>query len=111
MEKNHLQKAAQQATFAPLIERFIERATRIVYNVTRGKDLTLQEVNKISQVVTSLADLSANIIFGAVVDERYDGPIHVTIMATGFSHTFQKSLIDPKAAKFEAEDEKKTHST
>ncbi|MCO5553451.1 hypothetical protein L7F22_006972 [Adiantum nelumboides] len=76
-----------------------------------GKDLTLQEVNKISQVVTSLAVPSANIIFGAVVDERYDGPIHVTIMATGFSHEFQKSLIDPKAAKVEAEGEKKTNST
>ncbi|MCO5590955.1 hypothetical protein L7F22_044931 [Adiantum nelumboides] len=109
--KNRAEEAAQQATSAPLIERSIERATGIVYNITGGKDLTLQEVNKISQVVTSLADPSANIIFGAVVDERYDGEIHVTIVATGFSHTFQKSLIDPKAAKVEAEDEKKTDST
>lgn len=53
------------------------------------------------QVVTSLADPSANIIFGAVVDERYTGEIHVTIIATGFSQSFQKTLLtDPKAAKF-----------
>ncbi|KAI5061841.1 hypothetical protein GOP47_0022380 [Adiantum capillus-veneris] len=109
--KNRAEEAAQQATSAPLIERSIERATGIVYNITGGKDLTLQEVNKVSQVVTSLADPSANIIFGAVVDERYDGEIHVTIVATGFSHTFQKVLIDPKAAKVEAEEEKKTEST
>lgn len=52
------------------------------------------------QVVTSLADPSANIIFGAVVDDRYNGEIHVTIIATGFSQSFQKSLLtDPKAAK------------
>lgn len=109
--KNRAEEAAQQATSAPLIERSIERATGIVYNITGGKDLTLQEVNKISQVVTSLADPSANIIFGAVVDERYDGEIHVTIVATGFSHTFQKSLIDPKAAKVEVEEEKQAEST
>ncbi|KAG2390792.1 Cell division protein [Vigna angularis] len=51
-------------------------------------------------VVTSLADPSANIIFGAVVDDRYTGEIHVTIIATGFSQSFQKKLLtDPRAAK------------
>jgi cell division protein FtsZ len=50
--------------------------------------------------VTSLADPSANIIFGAVVDDRYTGEIHVTIIATGFSQSFQKKLLtDPRAAK------------
>lgn len=44
----------------------IERATGVVYNITGGKDLTLQEVNTVSQVVTGLADPSANVIFGAV---------------------------------------------
>ena len=51
-------------------------------------------------MVTSLADPSANIIFGAVVDDRYNGEIHVTIIATGFSQSFQKTLLtDPRAAK------------
>lgn len=110
MGKNRAEEAAQQATSAPLIERSIERATGVVYNITGGKDLTLQEVNKVSQVVTSLADPSANIIFGAVVDDRYTGSIHVTIVATGFSHTFQKSLIDPKATRQDVE-VKATEST
>jgi cell division protein FtsZ len=53
-----------------------------------------------SLTVTSLADPSANIIFGAVVDDRYIGEIHVTIIATGFSQSFQKKLLtDPRAAK------------
>ncbi|KAH7294589.1 hypothetical protein KP509_27G008600 [Ceratopteris richardii] len=105
--KNRAEEAAQQAASAPLIERSIERATGVVYNITGGKDLTLQEVNKVSQVVTSLADPAANIIFGAVVDERYNGEIHVTIVATGFSQTFQKSIIDPRAAKQIVEPEPK----
>ncbi|KAG0465930.1 hypothetical protein HPP92_020094 [Vanilla planifolia] len=98
--KNRAQEAAEQATLAPLIGSSIESATGVVYNITGGKDITLQEVNRVSQVVTSLADPSANIIFGAVVDDRYTGEIHVTIIATGFSQSFQKTLLtDPKAAR------------
>jgi cell division protein FtsZ len=84
---------AQAATSAPLIERSIERATGIVYNITGGKDLTLAEVNRVSEVVTSLADPSANVIFGAVIDDQYEGEIHVTIIATGFEQTFEENLL------------------
>nr|XP_010928879.1 cell division protein FtsZ homolog 1, chloroplastic isoform X2 [Elaeis guineensis] len=60
----------------------------------------VQGISDIITVVTSLADPSANIIFGAVVDDRYTGEIHVTIIATGFPQSFQKTLLtDPKAAK------------
>ncbi|XP_027329223.1 cell division protein FtsZ homolog 1, chloroplastic-like [Abrus precatorius] len=98
--KNRAEEAAEQATLAPLIGSSIQSATGVVYNITGGRDITLQEVNRVSQVVTSLADPSANIIFGAVVDDRYTGEIHVTIIATGFSESFQKKLLtDPRAAK------------
>eukprot|EP01018_Ginkgo_biloba_P006388 Gb_20075 [translate_table: standard] len=42
--KNRAEEAAQQATSAPLIEKSIERATGVVYNITGGKDLTLQDM-------------------------------------------------------------------
>lgn len=107
--KNRAQEAAEQATLAPLIGSSIEAATGVVYNITGGKDITLQEVNKVSQIVTSLADPSANIIFGAVVDDRYTGEIHVTIIATGFPQSFQKSLLaDPKGARIVESKEKAT---
>ncbi|OEL30086.1 Cell division protein FtsZ-like protein 1, chloroplastic, partial [Dichanthelium oligosanthes] len=48
--KNRAQEAAEQATLAPLIGSSIEAATGVVYNITGGKDITLQEVNKVSQV-------------------------------------------------------------
>lgn len=98
--KNRAEEAAEQATLAPLIGSSVESATGVVYNITGGKDITLQEVNRVSQVVTSLADPSANIIFGAVVDERYNGEIHVTIVATGFTKSFQENeLSDPRGVK------------
>lgn len=51
--KNRAQEAAEQATLAPLIGSSIESATGVVYNITGGKDITLQEVNKVSQVTSS----------------------------------------------------------
>lgn len=95
--KNRAEEAALAATSAPLIEKSIERATGIVYNITGGKDLTLQEVNRVSEVVTSLADPNANIIFGAVVDDAYQGEIHVTIIATGFAQTYEDQLLNRAA--------------
>lgn len=90
-------QAAYGATNAPLIQSTIERATGIVYNITGSSNLTLAEVNIISEIVTSLADPSCNIIFGAVIDEDC-GPdeIRVTIIATGFSQTFEEQLLTGK---------------
>merc|ERR1712159_81250 len=86
--KNRAEDAAQQAASAPLLERSIERATGIVYNITGGKDLTLSEVNAVSEVVTGLADPSANVIFGTCIDEKFEGEVRVTIIATGFTQNY-----------------------
>lgn len=59
--------------------------------------MTLQEVNRVSEVVTRLADPSANVIFGAVVDNEYEGEIHVTIIATGFEPSYEDGLLSGKA--------------
>ena len=95
--KDRATEAATAATSAPLIERSIERATGVVYNITGGSDLTLAEVNRVSEVVTSLADPSANVIFGAVVDDAAAGEIRVTIVATGFPPSFEDDLLAGKS--------------
>ena len=92
---NRAEEAAMAAISAPLIEQSIDRATGIVFNITGGTDLTLQEINAVSEVVTSLADPDANVIFGSVVDEKYDGEIQVTIIATGFASA--SSVADARA--------------
>lgn len=52
--KNRAEEAAEQATLAPLIGSSVESATGVVYNITGGKDITLQEVNRVSQVLWCL---------------------------------------------------------
>lgn len=93
--RNRAEEAARAATSAPLIENSIERATGIVYNITGGPDLTLQEVSTVSDVVNSIADeANANIIFGAVVDRHHEGEISVTIIATGFAAQTTADVMD-----------------
>ncbi|GFR46716.1 hypothetical protein Agub_g8339 [Astrephomene gubernaculifera] len=101
------EQAAMAATSAPLIQRSIEKATGIVYNITGGRDLTLAEVNRVSEVVTALADPSCNIIFGAVVDEQYDGELHVTIIATGFAPTYENELLNGGNAQQQARQQRR----
>jgi FtsZ family, C-terminal domain len=51
---------------------------------------------RVSEVVTGLADPSANVIFGAVIDDAYDGEVHVTIIATGFTPSFEDNILAGK---------------
>jgi cell division protein FtsZ len=55
--------------------------------------------HRVSEVVTSLADPTANVIFGAVIDDAYEGEVHVTIIATGFSATFEDNILSGKVVR------------
>jgi cell division protein FtsZ len=76
--------AAHAAIASPLLETSMNGARGVLLNVTGGLDLGLLEVNEAAQVVAKAADPDANIIFGAVIDERIDGEVRITVIATGF---------------------------
>lgn len=61
--KNRAEEAAEQATLAPLIGSSIQSATGVVYNITGGKDITLQEVNRVSQVLKKYKLLISFILY------------------------------------------------
>lgn len=83
--ENRAVEAAQKAISSPLlIDTSIEGARGVLINITGGKDMTLHEVSKASDLITSLADPEANIIFGTVLDEEVRETIKVTVIATGF---------------------------
>src|SRR5881296_426013 len=77
-------EAAKNAISSPLLEQSVEGATGILLNITGGRDLGLFEVNEAAEIVQSAADTSANIIFGAVIDEALADEVRVTVIATGF---------------------------
>jgi cell division protein FtsZ len=84
--KSRAREAAMTAISSPLLEASIEGANGVVFNITGGTDLTLHEVNAAAETIYEVVDPNANIIFGAVIDDRMDGEIRITVIATGFSH-------------------------
>jgi cell division protein FtsZ len=77
-------EAATAAISSPLLEESVEGATGILLNITGGRELGLFEVNEAAEIVQGAADSSANIIFGAVIDEALGDEVRVTVIATGF---------------------------
>ncbi len=82
--ENRASEAAQQATNSSLLEASIAGASRVLFSIAGGPDLTLTEVDEAARVVEACADESANIIYGQIVDESMDDSIRITVIATGF---------------------------
>jgi cell division protein FtsZ len=83
--ENRAKDAAYAAISSPLLEDVsIEGARGVLINITGGTDMTLWEVNEASSLVQEAAHEDANIIFGAVIDDKVaPGEIRVTVIATG----------------------------
>jgi cell division protein FtsZ len=76
--------AAEQAVASPLLETSMEGARSILLSITGGRDLSLWEVNESAKAVAEAAHPDANIIFGAMVDDKLDDQVWVTVVATGY---------------------------
>jgi cell division protein FtsZ len=76
--------AAEQAVASPLLETSMDGARSILLSITGGHDISLWEVNEAAKAVAEAAHPDANIIFGAMVDEKLEDQVWVTVVATGF---------------------------
>ena len=77
--------AAKKAISSRLLEdTSIQGARGVLINITGGTDLLLHEVSEASNLIHDAADGEANIIFGAVLDEKLKGEVKITVIATGF---------------------------
>lgn len=81
--ENRAADAALAAIASPLLEVSISGAKGVLFNIA-GSDYTLHEVNEAARVIQEAADPDANIIFGAIIDERLGDEIQITVIATGF---------------------------
>ncbi len=83
--ENKMIEAVRQAVSSPLLETTIEGAKGVILNITGGKDMSLGEVSEAAKLVQGVIDYSANIIFGAAIDDTLSDEVAVTIIATGFN--------------------------
>ena len=83
--ENRAVEAAQAAMASPLLEEgAIDGARGILINITGSSSLKLSEVNAASTLIQTSAHEDANIIFGAVLDEKMGDDVKITVIATGF---------------------------
>jgi cell division protein FtsZ len=78
--------ASEKAVASPLLETSMEGARSILLSITGGRDLSLWEVNEAAKAVAEAAHPDANIIFGAMLDEKLDDQVWVTVVATGYDN-------------------------
>lgn len=83
--ENRIVEAVRQAVSSPLLETTIEGASGVIINITGGRDLTLGQVYEAAKVVQNIVDDSANIIFGANINDDIKEEVIITLIATGFS--------------------------
>ncbi|MGH2500299.1 MAG: cell division protein FtsZ [Candidatus Limnocylindria bacterium] len=98
--------AARQAIMSPLLEQSIDGARGVLFTITGGPDISLFEVNEAAEIIKSAADPEANIIFGAVIDERIGNDVKISVIATGFDparplkrieQPLHRRTVEPKA--------------
>ena len=82
---NRAIEAAHQAISSPLLEESsIDGARGVLLNVTGGPDMALHEIHEAAAIIRESAHEEAYIIFGAVIDEKLEDELRVTVIATGF---------------------------
>ena len=97
--ENRIIEAVRQAVSSPLLETTIEGAKSVILNVCGGKDIMLNEISEAAQLVQGIIDESANIIFGATVDDNMSEEVKITVIATGFSAEDNSVKEEPVAVK------------
>lgn len=83
--EKRISDAVRCAVCSPLLNTTIEGASSVILNVIGGKDLSLDEVVVAADLVKGVIDYSANVIFGACIDENMSDEVEVVIIATGFA--------------------------
>src|SRR6478752_7079466 len=112
--ENRAVEAARHAVESPLLETSVDGARSILLSITGGRDLSLFEVNEAAKAVAEAAHPDANIIFGAMVDEKVVDQVWVTVVATGYGERHIRRERRPAAqqpARIPADHEPRVHRT
>jgi len=84
--------AAQAAISSPLLETTMDGATRILFNISGGSDLSLAEVEEAAKVIAAASESpDTNVLFGVVLSEEPQEEVRVTVLATGFEQGRRRS--------------------
>lgn len=95
--ENRAIEAANAAISSPLLDVSIDGARGILFTITGGSNLGMQEVAEAAKIITNSADDDAKVIFGAVIDESLGEDLRITVIATGFDgrdRKYKKEMLE-----------------
>lgn len=95
--ENRAVEAARWAIDSPLLELSIAWAKWLLFNITGWTDISMFEVDEAAKIITESVDPEANIIFGATINEDYNGELKITVVATWFDESSNKNFIEQKS--------------
>lgn len=84
--ENRAIEAAKAAINSPLLEMSIDGAKGVLFTVTGGPTLALDEIHEAAKIITNAVDEDARIIFGTTVDNNFKDEVRVTVIAAGFDN-------------------------
>ncbi|MBN2112028.1 cell division protein FtsZ [Candidatus Woesearchaeota archaeon] len=93
---NRVDEAVKGALANPLLDISYKGATGAIIHVAGGPDMTLDEINRIGEIVTENMDQDANVIWGARVDDELKGKIQVMTIITGVTSPWILGKVDPR---------------
>ncbi len=96
--ENRAVEAANAAISSPLLELSIDGARGILFTITGGASLGMQEVSEAAKIITSSADENAKVIFGTVIDESLGEELRITVIATGFEEPERRARVSEEEA-------------
>jgi cell division protein FtsZ len=84
-----IEKAVEKAINSPFLDLDLSGATGVIINVTGGRDLQLEEASSAVEMIRQKVGKHARIIWGATVDQKYDGTVEILIVATGLPNPYR----------------------
>jgi len=100
--ENRVDEAVRRALTNPLLDVSYEGASGALIHVSGGDDLTLDEVNKIGELVTEALDPDANVIWGARISDNMNGKLRVMTIVTGVNSPYILGRMDHRQVSVEA---------
>ena len=88
-----IEDATLDALSNPLTEAKLTNAKGVIFNICGSEDIGLEDINRSAEIISSKVDSDANIIFGATVNEDYNGELKITVVATWFDEDSNKNFI------------------
>ena len=90
--KDKAKIAATKAISSPLLETSIDGAKGVIINITASSDISLEDIDTAATMIKDKVSEDANIIWGAVIDDKMNDEMSVTVIATGFGDPSQQKV-------------------